>query len=200
MKSIVIGISGRSGSGKSTISKEIIKRCKDVAVIQQDKFFKKKTPKKYHGFENWDCPESLKMDKLKQVILLLKKGKQAKVPEEGHTEKFCQTIIPGNIVIVEGFLLFYNKELAKLFDKRLYIDVSDENLLARRLNRPGNDMKFDKLGDNDDTKYIQSVVIPMSRKYEPNQKKLADIVINGNKSKRYVINRAIKYLKKEKIL
>ena len=65
-----------------------------------------------------------------------------------------------------------------LFDHRIFIDVSDENLLSRRLKRQ----------DGQGRAYIKDVIIPVSKLFEDEQKRNADIPVNGNDTKEQVIN------------
>ena len=91
------------------------------------------------------------------------------------------------MVIVEGYLLFVNKELNKLFDKRIWVDVSDLNILYRRTKRDNTSKNID---------YIHNTVIPESKKYEEMQRREADIIIDGNKSKEGIIEEFEEHIKK----
>lgn len=172
IKPIIIGVSGRSCSGKSTVIKELEEKYKGKFLhINQDKFFKVKA-------DNWERPGALRFDKLIEAIKLLKDGKDAFIPTHRWTENFDREVKPHKIIIVEGYLLFVDKELNKLFDKKIWVDVSDVNLLYRRLK------KFNDINQID---YAMNVVIPESKKYEEIQRKEADITIDGNKSKEEII-------------
>ncbi|MBS3108465.1 AAA family ATPase [Candidatus Woesearchaeota archaeon] len=171
-KPVIIGVCGRSCSGKSTVIKELEEKYKGKFLhINQDKFFKIKV-------DNWERPEALRFDKLIEAIKLLKNGENAFIPTHRWTENFDREVKPHKVVIVEGYLLFVNPELNKLFDKRIWVDVSDINLLYRRLKR------FNDLSQLD---YTMNSVIPESKKYENIQRKHADIIIDGNKSKEEII-------------
>jgi len=185
-KPLIIGICGRSCCGKGSIVEYLAKENPNILYIKLDKFFKKHTPEKYKGYDNWECNESLRWDRLIYSIKKLKEGKSTHIPSHRWTEEFDKKIYPRKIIIVEGFLLFTNAELVKLFDKKIFIDVSDINILHRRLIREGNINGID---------YIKNVVIPYSKKYEDIQKKNADIIIDGNKSKDEIIKELNKYLK-----
>ena len=168
IKPRIIGVCGRSCSGKSTVIKELEEKYKGQFLhINQDKFFKVKA-------DNWERPEALRFDKLIEAITLLKEGEKAFIPTHRWTEVFDREVKPHKIIIIEGYLLFVNKELNKLFDKKIWVDVSDVNLLYRRIKR------FNELNQLD---YAMNVVIPESKKYETIQRKEADIIIDGNKTK-----------------
>ena len=182
IKPVIIGIGGRSCSGKSTVVKKIEEKYnREFLCINQDSFFKINAP------NNWENPDSLRFDKLINSIKDLKNGKKTYIPNHRCTEVFDREVKPHKIIIVEGFLLFINKKLNKLFDKKIWVDVSDLNILYRRLKRSNNLKKID---------YIMSVIIPESKKYEYQQKKEADIIIDGNKSEEDIAICVEKQIKK----
>lgn len=175
----IIGICGRSCSGKSSVVNELKERYKgEFDTISQDKFFKVKA-------DNWESPESIRIDKLIESIRALKKGKSTYIPSHRWTEVFDKEIKPHKIIIVEGYLLFTNNELTKLFDKKIWVDVSDLNILYRRLKRNGNLNELD---------HIMNAVIPESKKYEKIQRNKANIIINGNNTQEEVIKELKKRL------
>lgn len=161
----VIGIGGRSCSGKSTAVREVERKNREVLCINQDEFFRAKA-------ENWERPDALLLDEFSETIRKLKRGQVARIPSRRFTEVFDREVWPSEIIIVEGFLLFVNESSNGLFDKRIWIDVSDLNIALRRSKRKG-------CLDNAD--YVTNVVIPESRRYEEIQRGRADIVIDGNK-------------------
>lgn len=181
IKPLIIGVCGRSCSGKSTVIKELEEKYKGQFLhINQDKFFKVKA-------DNWERPEALRFDKLIEAITLLKEGEKAFIPTHRWTEVFDREIKPHKVIIVEGYLLFVNKELNKLFDKKIWVDVSDVNLLYRRIKR------FNELNQLD---YAMNVVIPESKKYETIQRKEADIIVDGNKTKEEIVKEVESSIKK----
>jgi uridine kinase len=181
IKPTIIGVCGKSCSGKSTVVKELEKKYKgDVLRINQDRFFKVTA-------ENWERPEALRFDRLFYSVKKLKNGDSTHIPSEGWTEIFDREVKPAKIIIVEGFLLFVDKKLNKLFDKKIWVDVSDQNILWRRLLRDGN---------TEGAEYIMEKVIPESKKYEKIQRTEADIVIDGNKTKEEIMEEIEQYLSK----
>ncbi len=185
IKPFIIGVCGRSCSGKSTVVKELEEKYAGKFLhINQDKFFKVKA-------ENWERPDALRFDRLIYSLKKLKNGESTHIPSHRWTEVFDREVKPHKVIIIEGYLLFVNKELNKLIDKKLWIDVSDLNLLYRRLKR------FNDLKELDN---IINVVIPESKTYEKSQKKEADLIIDGNKSKEEIIKDVEKELKKWRII
>jgi len=172
IKPLIIGVCGRSCSGKSTVIKELEEKYKgEFLHINQDKFFKVKA-------DNWESPESLRIDRLIYSIKKLKNGQSTHIPSHRWTEVFDREVKPHKIIIVEGYLLFVDAELSNLFDKRIWVEVSDANILYRRTKRDGTSKHID---------YTMNAVIPESKKYEEIQRKRADIIIDGNKTKEEII-------------
>ena len=179
IKPLIIGVGGRSCSGKSTVVKQLEEKYNGHFLhINQDKFFKIKS-------ENWERPEAIRFDKLIEAVRLLKDSKKAFIPSHRWTEIFDREVKPHKIIIVEGYLLFINEELNKLFDKKIWVDVSDLNLLYRRLK------KFNDINQLD---YAMNVVIPESKNYEQVQRKKASIVIDGNKSQEEIVRELEEHL------
>jgi uridine kinase len=179
-KPLIIGIGGRSCSGKSTVVKALEEKYKgDFLHINQDKFFKVKA-------ENWESPDSLRIDRLIYSIKKLKASKSTHIPAHRWTEIFDREIKPHKVILVEGYLLFTNKKLIGLFDNKIWVDVSDVNLLYRRTKRDNTSRNID---------YTMNVVIPESKKYEDIQRKEADIIIDGNNSKEEIIKEMEKQLR-----
>ena len=180
-KPLIIGVCGRSCSGKSTVVKDLEEKYKGGFLrINQDKFFKVKA-------DNWERLDSLRMDRLIYSIKKLKNGLSTHIPSTGWTEIFDREVKPHKVIIVEGYLLFVDKELSKLFDKKIWVDVSDANLLYRRTKRDGTSANID---------YTMNVVIPESKKFEGLQRKEADIIIDGNKTKEEITKGIEEHIKK----
>jgi uridine kinase len=173
-KPYIIGVCGRSCSGKSTVVSELERRVSDVLHIQQDKFFKIPDAK----YQHWETPDVLRNDRLIYSIKKLKNNQPTHIPSHRWTEIFDKQIYPKKYIIVEGYLLFAVDELYSLFDKRIWVDVSDVNMLYRRLKRDGNINGIDA---------TMNPVIYQSKKYEPIQRSRANIIIDGNQSKSQIV-------------
>lgn len=185
---IIIGVCGKSCSGKSRVTRRIVEKFKeDVCRINSDRFFKVYDVAELNRTNGWESPNSIRFDRLIYSVKKLKSGKSTHIPSQGWTEIFDQEIYPKKIVIVEGYLIFTNKELVDLFDLKIFVDVSDINILYRRIKREGN---------IDCADYTMEKVIPIGKKYEKVQRDCADIIIDGNKSKDDVLKETEKIIKK----
>ena len=180
----LIGIVGGSGAGKTFLAKKIQSLLLPIEseLIPQDDYYRDKTHMTMAERKrcNYDEPASIDFELLRQNLNELKLGNSIRHPlydfkthnQSGQTRK----IEPVPVIIVDGILLFTNKELADLFDLRVFIDISADIRLARRLRRD-----VTERGRNMDSvlNQIQETVSPMYYKYVEPSKSLADIVIQG---------------------
>lgn len=169
---IILGVCGPSASGKSTVA-SLLKYSAQMSIINSDNFFRKFTSQKYRGYDNWEHEDSLMLDELNKCLVQLKNGEPALIPSKGWTEDFDTLIYPAPIIIVEGFLLFLNKNILSNLDYKIFIDLNEENQLTRRMKRDGSHAY----------PYITKVVIPHYRLYKSELEKKSDVIINGNDSK-----------------
>lgn len=177
---LAIGICGRSCSGKGEVCEAIANVNSEVFYLNSDVFFKNQTPCKFtrhnRNGDCWECSKSIWLDRLIDCVNTIKSGKGTVVKDRSAWTQHCdigisvKDIGERKCLIVEGFLLFSQRKLTNLFDHRIFIDVSDENLKIRRLKRQN--------GEGED--YIDRVIIPVSKIFEDEQKRNADILINGN--------------------
>lgn len=161
------------------IAKRLEAEYGNVAIrICQDRFFKKQA-------SNWESPEALNNYNLIYSLNKLKRCEATHIPSAGWTEIYDRLIEPKPLIIVEGYLLFENTEIVRLLDKKIYIDVSDINMLYRRTKRENTSKYID---------YTMFTVIPESKKYMDKQRISADIIIDGNQDKYAVYNDVYRYL------
>jgi len=187
---IIVGIGGPSCSGKGAVIDHIASRNYHVMRICQDSFFRIDSPVKTRGHTDIDDPAALMMDEFAQFITSLRDGRGARLPSRGWTEDFNVEITESEIarrplIICDGFLLYIMDKLDDLFDARIFIDVSDLNILYRRLKRENHLLSLD---------YIYDVVIPNARCNSPRQMKAAHKVIDGNQALSEVTAHIVDYL------
>lgn len=188
VKPLVVGVCGRSCSGKSEVTRYLEKRyVNHIVRIPSDRFFKVLNPKELDETDGWESPASIRWDRLVYSVNKLKNGGPTHIPSKGWTEIFDLLIEPKEIILVEGYLIFTNEDLVNLVDKKIWVDVSDLNILYRRTVRDGN---------INGMYYTMEKVIPISKRYEKQQKEKADIIIDGNKTKEEIIQEMEGYIKK----
>ena len=143
LKTIIICITGASGSGKTTFAKELISALpKDkITLISQDSYYKdlKHLTIQERSSQNFDHPNALDLDLLKKHLITLKNGEEITQPIydfNTHSRISSTKIIhPKEIIIVEGTLAVSKKMLHQLYDIIIYIDQDQNTCLERRIKR-----------------------------------------------------------------
>ena len=134
----VIGITGASGSGKSTISNLIAQKLKEqrfsVSQISQDSFYNPVG----HPLTNYDTPTALELDLLSKALNQLKQGQPTSIPTYDFVTHRRQVeeeqVYPSNFVIVEGLFLLTD-QLHSAFDFVAFLNVDQNMCFERRLRR-----------------------------------------------------------------
>jgi uridine kinase len=140
---LIIGITGGSGSGKSTVVREIVKRLpKDsVTVMPQDSYYKDNGTLTQEEKEriNFDHPSSIEFNLLIRHLDQLKEGNAIEMPIYSYITcaraKETIHIKPLKVVIVEGILIFTNPRLRDRLDIKIFVDADSDDRLMRVLKR-----------------------------------------------------------------
>ena len=180
-KILVIGIAGGSGSGKTTLLKNIIQTFGPaITVISHDNYSKRHDEMTYEERckLNYDEPAALETDLMVQQLGQLKNGQEILCPVYDFTvhNRSDETILikPERVIIVEGILIFENKELRDLMDIKIFVDTDADIRICRRIKRDVN--KRGRSLESVIAQY-QETVKPMHEKYVESSKKYADIVV-----------------------
>ena len=182
MKNVtVIGIAGGSGSGKTTLARNISNHFGNkISVLRHDDYYKsqKDIPKEERARMNYDHPSAFETQLLIKHLDLLKRGIAVDCPVYDYTvhdrSNDIRHVEPAAVVILEGILIFENKELLKRLDMKIYVDTDPDVRILRRIIR---DVK--KRGRTLDSVVEQylSTVKPMHEAFVEPSKKNADIII-----------------------
>jgi uridine kinase len=182
IKPFVIGAAGGSGSGKTTIITEITRKLNDIEIttLQHDAYYKNNDRLSLAEREqiNYDHPDSLDTDLLIFHLKELIAGREITMPEYDfkiHSRK-KEGIIkkPARLIILEGILIFVEKELRDLMDVRIFVDADDDIRFIRRLNR---DVSERGRSLESVIKQYLSTVKPMHAAYVLPSRQYADIII-----------------------
>ena len=180
-KYLVIGIAGGTGSGKTTLMKNIINRFGDVVtVLSHDNYYRRHDELTYEERckINYDEPAALETDLMAYHLDLLRKGESIECPVYDFTQHNRSdetiTVIPKSVIIVEGILIFENEPLRELMDIKIFVDTDADVRLCRRIKRDVN--KRGRTLESVLTQY-QETVKPMHEKYVEPSKKYADLVV-----------------------
>ena len=180
-KVMVIGIAGGTGSGKTTITRKLIQRFgHEVSVIYHDNYYKAhhNMPYEERAKLNYDQPDAFDTDQLIEAVRALKKGRSVVCPVYDYSihdrsEKTI-TVKPARVVIVEGILIFENKELCDLMDIKVFVDADADVRILRRIVRDVRDRG--RSLESVVSQYLNTVK-PMHEKYVEPSKRNADIIV-----------------------
>lgn len=187
-QTITVGIAGGTGSGKTSVTKSILEELNKTGInsilLEQDSYYKKNDHLTYEERVslNYDHPDSIDFDLLKEHILTLKEGKSIEKPiydfQVHNRKNETEHIEAANLIIVEGILILAIPKIRELFDARIFVDTDDDERLLRRIER---DMKerarsFESIKNQ----YINTVK-PMHLEFVEPSKRYADVIIPRGK-------------------
>ena len=141
MKVSLIGITGGSGSGKSTVVRKITEAYSDSICIAQDNYYKSATFVNNDNITsyNFDRPEALDLDLMYENLVDLKNGKSVDIPQYDFVhharKKETMHIEPKRVIIVDGLMVLYDERIRNLLDLKLYVDTPADIRFVRRLQR-----------------------------------------------------------------
>lgn len=178
----IIGVAGGTGSGKSTLVTKLQEAFKnqDVATICHDYYYKAHNELSYQERTklNYDHPQAFDTQMMVDHIKALRNGVPINCPvysfkDHNRTE---QTILvkPSRVIIIDGILIFENKELRDLMDIKVYVDTDADVRLSRRILRDVKDRG--RTMESVIEQYI-STVKPMHEEFVEPSKKYADVII-----------------------
>ena len=199
---IVIGIAGGTGSGKTTVVKEITKKVKDshVSIIPQDAYYRDSVelPLEERQKINFDHPDSLEFELLVEHIKRLKQGKSIKQPIYSYLTctRSDETIevAPKHVVIIEGILCLTQPELRELMDIKVFVDCEADLRLSRVIQR---DIIERGRGIDQTLKRYEETVRPMHLQFIEPSKRYADIIVPQGGKNKVAIDILTQYIEKQ---
>jgi uridine kinase len=193
MKTIIIGISGPSASGKSLLANTIVKELgsKQVVVISEDAYYKDNSSLPFEQREkiNYDHPDAFDHDLLCDHLLELQQGRNINIPIYDYSKhvRLNETRHIGShtIIVLEGILLFSHPHLRNLMDIRIFMNTSLDICLIRRLNRDINDRgrSLDSVLNQ-----YETTVRPMYWQFIEPSSKHSDLIVPGGGENRIAID------------
>ncbi len=182
MEPVVIGVAGGTGSGKTTVAREILKRAgtDQITLIQHDAYYKDlgDLPLAQRVMQNFDHPHALENELLIQHLQELKAGRAIEMPVYDFTTHTRTTetryVAPHRIVLVEGILLFADEALRRLMDVKIYVDTDSDIRFIRRLQR--DIAERGRTMESVIHQYL-ATVRPMHEEFVEPSKRYADIII-----------------------
>lgn len=178
---LVIGIAGGSGSGKTTLTNQIAAQfLEQVTVIKHDNYYKAHDDMDYDERSrlNYDHPNAFDPELMIEHLKALKQGKSVECPIYDYTihnrSKDTITIAPNKVIIVEGILIFENKDLCDLMDIRIFVDTDADLRIIRRIQRDV--MERARSLESVINQYLETVK-PMHEQYVEPSKKNANVIV-----------------------
>jgi len=197
---LIIGITGGTGSGKTTIVEEIKKEFikSDIGFISQDSYYNDNGDLSFEEKNkiNFDHPEAVDFDLIINHLNLLKNGKNVNQPiysffEHNRTEK-TKLIKPKKIMVIEGLLILTNKKLRDLIDIKAFIDSKSDLRFNRRLNR---DINERGRSEEEVIELFNKRLNEMHKLYVEPMMKYCDIIIDNNTNNSIEIHPLINIIK-----
>ena len=204
LNSIIVGIAGGTGSGKTTVAHYVVNYLGtekgNTILLEQDSYYKRNDHLSFSErvMLNYDHPDSIDFDLLVEHIKDLVAGKSIAKPMydfTSHNRKDeTEKVDPAKIIIIEGILILAIPKLRELFDVKVFVDTDDDERLLRRIER---DLKergrsFDSIKEQ----YIKTVK-PMHLEFVEPSKRYADIIIprgGENKKKKKMVATRLRHL------
>ena len=179
---IIIGVTGGSGGGKTSVSRAILANFPNekIAMIEHDSYYKDQS---HLTFEervktNYDHPLAFDTDLMIEQLNELIEGRPVDIPVYDYTQhtRSDQTVRmePQDVIIVEGILVLEDKRLRDLMDIKLFVDTDDDIRIIRRIKR---DMEERGRSLDSIIEQYTEVVKPMYHQFIEPTKRYADIVI-----------------------
>lgn len=181
---LIIGIAGGSGSGKTTLTNQIASQfTEQVTIVKHDNYYKAHDDMDYDERTrlNYDHPNAFETDLMIKHLKALKQGESIECPVYDFTvhnrSKDTITIIPNKVIIVEGILIFENKELCDLMDLRIFVDTDADLRIIRRIKRDV--LERARSLESVMNQYMDTVK-PMHEQYVEPSKRNANIIVPEN--------------------
>ncbi|XP_077334083.1 uridine-cytidine kinase 1 [Lithobates pipiens] len=203
----LIGVSGGTASGKSTVCEKIMEllgqnevdhKQRKVVILSQDRFYKILTPdqkaRALKGQYNFDHPDAFDNDLMYKTLTSIQGGQIVSVPTYDFVthSRLPETtrVYPPDVLLFEGILAFYNQEIRDMFHLKLFVDTDSDVRLSRRVLR---DMKRGRDLEQILTQYT-TFVKPAFEEFSLPTKKYADVIIPRGVDNMVAINLIVQHI------
>lgn len=202
---LIIGIAGGTGSGKTTVVKNILMDLEndDVLVISQDNYYRDRPELSFEERTkiNFDHPRSIDFDLLTEHVIKLKNGETIDQPVYSFIThgRLDETLVtkPKSVIIVEGILVLTDPKLRDLFDLKIYVHADSDERLIRRIRRDISERGRDL--DEVLNRY-RTTLKPMHEQFIEPSKNYADIIVPNMRKKNEPAIRLLSTLVKDKLI
>jgi len=182
VKTLCIGVAGGTGSGKTTVANEIVRRVgRDrIVIVNQDRYYHDLAHLDGHqrSHHNFDHPDAIEEELLEKHISLLKAGEAAPLPVYDFARHVrvaaTEWVDPQPVILVEGILILAIPPIRELLDVKIFVDTDADLRFIRRLRR---DMaERGRTVDSVVEQYL-ATVRPMHLEFVESSKRWADVII-----------------------
>ena len=182
MTSFLIGVAGGTGSGKTTLTRNIISALKKtpVSVLRADWYYRDQTeiPIEERPKANYDHPDAIETELLVKHLKQFQKGKAVRTPRYNFVThnrmKETAAVEPTPVIITEGILLFVDETLRDQFDLKIFVQTESDLRVLRRLKRDMSERG--RSFENAVSQYMETVR-PMHEMFVEPSKQYADIIV-----------------------
>ncbi|MBM6584812.1 uridine kinase [Pediococcus acidilactici] len=179
---IIIGVTGGSGSGKTTVSKKILEQLDghSISIIQQDSYYKDQAgmTMEERRAVNYDHPLAFDSDLLYQHLKMLKQRQAIDVPVYDYAISTRSPEVihqePTDVVILEGILILSDERIRDMLDIKVYVDTDDDIRIIRRIER--DTQERGRSLESIITQYLTGVK-PMYHQFIEPTKRYADLIV-----------------------
>ncbi len=181
-KPFVIGVAGGSGSGKSTVTREVLASIgpEMAAVVLQDDYYCDQThltPEERHKV-NYDHPDAFDWPLLVQHVQALRRGESIEMPvyDFAQYNRTSQTITirPAPVIVIEGLFALYDADLRSMMSLKIYVDTASDVRFIRRLQR---DISERGRSTESVIRQYLDTVRPMHKQFIEPTKRNADVIL-----------------------
>ena len=185
MRSVILGIAGGTGSGKTFIVDNLVNAytSNNINVINLDSYYKDLSHMGHQDRvkQNFDHPDSIDIDLIISHLKQISDGNNVDIPIYDFSNHIrletTKTISQSNVIIVEGIFALHYMQLRKLYTLNVFIETSEDIRFQRRLSR---DTKERGRTISSVKDQFESTVLPMHKKFIRPSKQFADLIIDGN--------------------
>jgi len=182
VNTLCIGVAGGTGSGKTTVAGEIVRRVgrRRIVTVNQDRYYHDLAPldedQRIH--HNFDHPSAIEESLLVEHVRLLKSGRSAPLPVYDFTRHVrtaaTEVVEPQPVILIEGILILAIPALRELLDVKIFVDTDADLRFIRRLRRD-----MDERGRSMESVIEQylATVRPMHLEFVESSKRWADVII-----------------------
>ena len=180
MKTMIIGIAGGTGSGKTTLTEHLAAHFgANISVVHHDNYYKRQNvPFAERCKQNYDHPDAFDTDLMVQQLRELKDGHAIRCPVYSYSDhnRTDETVLiqPVPVIIVEGILIFQDPRLRELMDIRIFVETDADVRILRRALR---DVEERGRSMQSVVQQYLTTVKPMHEQFVEPTRKYADIVV-----------------------